>query len=145
MYDRTYLDGERFDKIINKSIKDKNFLGLYKTENIRLYLYALAIGYNSGEMKDSIRRRDYAQNKSTENVYPEAISFLNAVYLVKLLSDNEPINIEDNEAAYDMAEKYVNKGLDIIEEEAKNEDDSAAMFAALRRLDKKYEEIFTNI
>lgn len=142
MYDRTYLDGTLFDRVINGPIKENNILGLYKDHNIKLYMYAFALGYNSGEMNPSIHRRDYARDESTLNVYPEAISFMRAVYISSLLESNEKVSIEDNEPAYDMAEKYVNKGLSIIEEESKNSDDEAIMFAALRKLDKKYEELF---
>jgi hypothetical protein len=77
-------------------------------------------------------------------VYPEAISLIDAVYISKLLESGEKVNIEDNENAYNMAEQYVNTGLDIIAEEAEESDDETMMFAALRQLDKKYEELFGN-
>ena len=142
MYDRTYLDGDLFDSVINGAIKEKKLLGLDKEKNIKVYMYAFALGYASGEMKPSAHRRDYSRDESTMNVYPEAVSFIQAVYISSLLAKNENVCIEDNESAYDMAEQYVNKGLSIIGEEAKKSDDEAMMFAALRRLDKKYEEIF---
>lgn len=144
MYDRTYLDGQLFDRIINGPIKEKNLLGLYKDHNIKLYTYAFALGFEAGEQDNSVHRRDYARDESTLNVYPEAISFMRSVYIASLLAEGKKVSIEDNEAAYDMAERYVNKGLKIIEEEYKKSDDEAMMFAALRRLDKKYEEIFGN-
>lgn len=41
-----------------------------------------------------------------------------------------------------IAERLVNAGLSIIDEEAKDVDEEAILFACLRKLDKKYEEIF---
>lgn len=142
MYDRTYLDGDLFDKVINGPIKEKNLLGLSKEPNIKLYMYAFALGYESGEMKDSVHRRDFARDESTANVYPEAVSYMRAVHISYLLSKGTSIFIEDNEETYNMAEKYVNKGLRLIEEEYEKSDDETMMFAALRRLDKKYLSIF---
>lgn len=142
MYDRVYLDSNRFEVIINGTIKENNLLGLYKDANIRLYMYALALGVAADKKTLSTHRRDYVRDDTTEKVYPEAISFMNAVYLSKILSEGQKVSIEDNENAYNMAEQYVNAGLDIIKEEAEGADDEAMMFSALRRLDKKYEELF---
>ncbi|MCR4612012.1 MAG: hypothetical protein K5644_08965 [Lachnospiraceae bacterium] len=144
MYDRVYLDARRFDDIINGVIKEKNLLGLYKDQNIRLYMYAFALGYDASKMVPSSHRKDYVRDDTMEKVYPEAFSFMNAVYLSKLLKNNEKIKIDDNENVYNMAEQYVNAGLDIIAEEASVSDDEAMMFAALRKLDKKYKELFEN-
>jgi len=142
MYDRTWLDGDLFDSVITGEIKEKKLLGLDKEKNIKLYMYAFALGYNSGEMKPSVHRRDFSRDEYNDNICPEAPSYMQAVYIASLLEKNEKISIEDNEGAYDMAEQYVNKGLSIIGEEAQKSDDEAMMFAALRRLDKKYEELF---
>ena len=142
MYDRVYLDDVRFNNIINGRIKENNLLGLYKDQNIRLYMYAFALGYNALKMTPSEHRRDYVRDDTTEKVFPEAISFINAVYISNLLDSGEKISIDDNENAYNMAEQYVNTGLDIIDNEAALSDDEAMMFAALRKLDKKYDELF---
>lgn len=142
MYDRTYLDGDKFDAVINGTIKDTNVLGLSKAMNIKLYMYALALAYEAGVSEESVHRRDYASNSSIKNNYPEAISFMNAVHLSKLIDEGNESNIDDTDAAYDIAERLVNAGLSIIDEEARDGDEEAILFACLRKLDKKYDELF---
>ena len=110
--------------------------------NIKLYMYALALAHEAGISAESVRRRDYASNSSIKNNYPEAISFMNALYLSQLIDEGSESNIDDTDAAYDIAERLVNAGLSIIDDEAKDVDDEAILFACLRKLDKKYEELF---
>lgn len=142
MYDRTFLDGDKFDAIINGTIKESNLLGLYKTINIKLYMYAMALGYEAGQKMESVHRRDYASNSSIRNNYPEAISFMNAEYLSELIDEGNESNIDDTDAAYDIAERYVNAGLSILDAEAQKGDDEAVLFSMLRKLDQKYDELF---
>ena len=141
MYDRTYLDGDKFDSVINGTIKDTNVLGLSKALNIKMYMYALALAHEAGDSAESVHRRDYASNSSIRNNYPEAISFMNALYLSKLIDEGNESNIDNTDAAYDIAERLVNAGLSIIDEQAKNSDEEAILFACLRKLDKKYEDL----
>lgn len=142
MYDRTYLDGDKFDAIINGTIKETNVLGLAKTINIKLYMYALALAHEAGVSAESVHRRDYASNSSIKNNYPEAVSFMNALYLSKLIDEGNEDHIDDTDAAYDMAEKLVNAGLSIIDEEVRDVDEESVLFACLRKLDKKYDILF---
>ena len=142
MYDRTYIDGERRDKIINGSIKETNIWGLNKSENIELYMVAMALGYDAGNKEKSEHRIGYILNTAVQNSYPEAVSFMNAIHLYNMMQNGEEIiDIDDVDVAYDLGEQFVNAGLDIIDEEAQSGDDEAMVFSALRKLDKKFSEV----
>ena len=141
MYDRTYIDGNRRDDIINGCIKSTNILGLGKCENIQLYIVAMALGVSEGKMEKSSHRIGYILNTAIQNSYPQAISFMNAVHLCELMETGNTDSFDDLDEAYDMGEQYVNVGLDQIVKEAKSEDDEAMVFAMLRRLDKQYSEL----
>lgn len=141
MYDRTYIDGERRDKIINGTVKDTNIWGLSKAENIELYMMAMALGYEANKLEKSAHRIGYILNTAVQNSMPEAVSFMNAIHLEKMIDENQNINVDDVDSAYDLGEHYVNAGLDIIKEEANVGDEEAMVFSMLRRLDKKYEQI----
>lgn len=141
MYDRTYIDGDRRDRIINGAIKDSNIWGLNKSENIELYMVAMALGYEAGKQEKSGHRIGYVLNTAVQNSYPEAISFMNAIHLFNMLQNGEDVDIDDVDAAYDLGEQYVNAGLDIINEEIQSVDEEAMVFSGLRKLDKKFIEI----
>lgn len=141
MYDRTYIDGERRDRIINGVIKDTNIWGLNKAENIELYMMAMAIGYEAERQEKSSHRIGYILNTAVQNSMPEAVSYMNAIHLEKMIDRNENINVDDVDSAYDLGERYVNAGLDIMEEESQN-DDEGSIFSMMRKLDKKYNELF---
>ncbi len=142
MYDRTYIDGERRDKIINGSVKKTNIWGLNKSENIELYMLAMALGYEAKKEEKSGHRIGYILNTAVQNSMPEAVSYMNALHLEKMLESNQMINVDDVDAAYDLGERYVNAGLDIIDKDTISGDDEATVFSMLRKLDKKYSEIF---
>lgn len=144
MYDRTYIDGNRRDGIINGIIKDTNIWGLHKAENIELYMVAMALGLEKDSQEKSAHRIGYILNTAVQNSYPQAVSFMNAIHLCKIMDGKSVEEIENTDMAYDLGERYVNAGLDIISEEAQKGDEEAMIFAMLRKLDKKYEEIFGN-
>lgn len=141
MYDRTYIDGNRRDEIINGCIKNTNIWGLSKCENIELYMVAMALGVDGGKKEKSSHRIGYILNTAIMNSYPQAVSFMKAIHLCELINSSNEDSIDDIDVAYDLGEQYVNAGLNVIAEEAKCEDDEAMVFAMLRRLDKRYDKI----
>lgn len=142
MYDRTYIDGNRRDEIINGCIKDTNVWGLYKCENIELYMVSMALGVNESKKEKSGHRIGYILNTAVMNSYPQAVSFMNAIYLCELMDSGNLDEFDNTDAAYDFGEQYVNAGLDMIAEEAKTDDEEATVFSMIRKLDKKYSELF---
>lgn len=140
MLDRLSIS-KKVDKEIIPSIDNNKLLGLDKTtsERIDLFLFAMALGIESGKKKELEQKVGVILAQS---VKPFQMSMIFSVLVDDLRKRNEIEKIGDQDEAFIVAQEYANAGFEEIQNMlGKNVD--ILLWQMINELDEKYEELFS--
>ncbi len=141
--DRVSIASKYNDGLV-KELDKSRYLGLGKpTTRDELYMYALAIGVESGNAPKAVKGNiGFANTRSIPHEYMSEITSLLAD---RLIQGDEYDEIANVERAIELADQYANLGFEIIESDyasAPTEDDESVIWDKLASLDEKYQELF---
>lgn len=140
MLDRLSIS-KKVDKEIIPSIDNNKLLGLDKTtsERIDLFLFAMALGIESGKKKELDQKVGVILAQS---VKPFQMSMIFSVLVDDLRKRNEIEKIGNQDEAFTVAQEYANAGFEEIQNMLeKNED--ILLWQMINELDEKYDELFS--
>lgn len=136
--DRIYVT-KQAQKIKNK-IDEKRFLGLDNnmTDRIQLFLFAMALGINTGCPTKLDNVDSFVLDQSIK-MHHRALMY--ALYIGKI---QEKDNLEESvnlESVYDLAQRYANTGFSVIEDYMNTKQDSVLQWELIKEMDEEYKVI----
>lgn len=138
-----------YDDGFIEDIEKRKFFQLQKNAATRtdLYCFAIAIGEMEGKEPTSIQNvgatKSFVRTEFLTNVEP----LLSCLYYDKELKNNpESIdNICNRDEVYNLAEKCANTGFGVLKDWTENLDEETLFYKLIGYMDKKYEEIKSEI
>lgn len=136
--DRIYVT-KKVQKIKNK-IDEKKFLGLDNnmTDRIQLFLFAMALGINTGCPTKLDNSDSFVLDQSIK-MHHRALMY--ALYIGEIQDKNNLEECVDVESVYDLAQRYANTGFLIIEDYMNTKQDSVIQWELIKEMDEEYKAI----
>lgn len=125
---------------IKNKIDEKKFLGLDNnmTDRIQLFLFAMALGINTG-CPTKLENQDSFVLDQSIKMHHRALMY--ALYIGKIKDKNNLDECVNLESVYDLAQRYANTGFSVIEDYLKTKQDSVLQWELIKEMDEEYKAI----